>query len=191
MFLVYFLQVVLFFETVQDDSEIIDNTTNNGCPGSVSHSRTIETLHPNQNSRTQQFPGRYAETHRYKNISGVSVPSINPGKNADSVSDSYARLNLSGKSQQSGGSNTMNENVDGRRQQMPPTSQSVPNFTGQLKSPQAGGKRQGFVENNTLMPVPSDSSLASYDTASMNDPEDNFSDTDTDDEWEGCEITAV
>lgn len=205
------LQVVLFFETVPDGSDVLD--ASNGSAGPVSHSVTFDSIH----SPKPDFTGRYAQTHRYTNIQNVKVPtSISTDKKSDQLGDSFSKSSNNGRFVNSvrGGAHTMNyadhtavaeDNVHGRLP--PPTSQSVPDQLS-LRQGQSGNyksNRQAYFDDNkpanllqvgdrraqTLLPVESDSSLDKLESVSVGEPEDNFSDTDTDDEWEGCEVTVV
>lgn len=87
----------------------------------------------------------------------------------------------------------------------PPSSQSVPELatlevpvcladphrlhkhSRQCKVSPVGERRQGRV----LQQVPSDSSLKNSDLPSTGESDDDFSESETDDEWDGCEVTSV
>lgn len=90
----------------------------------------------------------------------------------------------------------------------PPTSQSVPELLSKVdkagaldnahrhlqvapnKHPRVsptGDRRARYVPPNAN----SDTGVGQNDTASAEESDDNFSDSDTDDEWDGCEVTAV
>ena len=200
-------QVVFFFETVPDDSS-------NGCPASLSQSVTLDSIHAGANSK-QEFTGRYAQTHRYPNIEKLTVPpSINKTGHSDSVSDNYGKMSISGNDNKGGAFNIARgvgtgvcytdgpcmagESESAHRRQIPPSSQSYPDQLSNRPTHAMKSNRQAYIEPSggarraqTLLQVESDSSLVSMENASVGEPEDNFSDSDTDNEWEGCEVTVV
>lgn len=173
----------------------------------------MDNIHPSVSvgQNKKEFTGRYAQTHHFSNIKGVSVP---PGVSPKNVTDQFPRMHLSdnnegtgvpgnthSKSGSTGHYYLGSDSIDCPRT-LPSSSHSAPDladehaFTARHNVNKQVNRqdRQAIIEGgkkNCLTPVESENSLTSYDTASVGDMEDDFSDTDTDDEWAGCDVTAV
>lgn len=172
----------------------------------------MDNIHPSVSvgQNRKEFPGRYAQTHHFSNIKGVLVP---PGVSPRNVADQLPKMHISddtgtgvpgnthSKSGSTGHYYLGSDSTDFQRS-LPSSSHSAPDLADehaftvrQNVNKQVNRQdRQAIIEGskkNCLTPVESENSLTSYDTASVGDMEEDFSDTDTDDEWAGCDVTAV
>lgn len=155
-------------------------------PNGVNRSRTDDSLYTRPIARNG-------------NTSNGSIRGIGANRNAVTglPVEPLNRLHLSD-------SDTKTVLSEDTSQRGPPTSQSFPEF-GNLENPSTLGTAQQHLQVNKHVRPPkhsptgnrkgrnfsdlnSDNDLAS---TGESDQEENFSDSDTDDEWDGCEVTAV
>lgn len=186
--IVSLFQVVFYFEYPIEGTYI-----NN--PNCVNRSKTEDSLHSSKRS--------VAKNGSASNGSIIPVAG-KPNMKVDSQVDGMSRLHVTESEPHTGLTDVSNQTCP------PPTSQSVPELSKiEGGSTLANAQKHLHVTNRSnkstrLSPTGdrrgrylpytnSENSLGNSDMASTgeSEAEDNFSDSDTDDEWDGCEVTAV
>jgi len=200
-------QVVFFFErTIEEDS--IDSTYDSNVASNGASCPRSKTTNMITSSKENGAPARLAQRDSYpgrlNNNSSAGQQALNKQMANVAVTDSsdvWRHRNYSEP-------NTQVLVESGKSKSLPHNPHSVPQFTAnqrpqepqlldvqRRKNPSQGRGRGGKLspagDRRGLLPtVQSDNSL--FDAASTGEGEvENFSDSDTDDEWEGCDVTAV
>ncbi|XP_052761644.1 phosphatidylinositol 3,4,5-trisphosphate 3-phosphatase and dual-specificity protein phosphatase PTEN-like [Mya arenaria] len=194
-------KVVLFFERISDGENKSLAPISNGCP----RSQTTDLI-SSASENGAAARGLVAQRDSYPGRFNSSTGSQNGGQKALTEQLASAKLADSSSSSEVWKKNILDSSASdgqvagrGLPHSMPQLNKNQRTHEHQFLDVQrrnpsskvCRGRLSPAGDRRGILPVPSDSSLSSEVASSGDNDEEDFSDTDTDDEWAGCEVTAV